>query len=239
MRGAGPPGDDDRDLPAALVRALERACDRFEAAWRPRPEDYLGEMPAAGRRALVRELLLLDVALRRERGERPTAAEYRGRFPGHGALIDAALRAAPSSTGAARARRRPPGPDPPRQAGLNLLFGVLALQNDFIGRDDLLGAFAAWVADKARPLAQLLVDRGALDAAHRALLEALVAEHLKQHGGDPAASLAAVSSLGPVRDDLERLDDAALRAGLAATASRPAWRTVLGANAGPGDSPGG
>jgi len=201
MSGARPSGEDDEDLPLTLVTVLERACDRFEAAWRagrqPRPEDYLGEMPAAGRPALVRELLL-DVALRRERGERPTAAEYRGRFPGHGDLIDAALRAAPGSTRDARAPRRPrpPGPDPARQAGLNLLFGVLALQNDFIACDDLVGAFAAWVADKARPLAQLLVDRGALDAAHRALLEALVAEHLKQHGGDPEASLAAVSSLG-------------------------------------------
>jgi serine/threonine-protein kinase len=106
--------------------------------------------------------------------------------------------------------------------GRNLLFGILALQNNFIGRNDLLAAFAAWVADKARPLAQFLVDRGALDEARRALLEALVAEHLRQHGGDPEASLAAVSSLGPVRDDLERLDDADLQASLAATTSRTA-----------------
>src|SRR5262249_31883877 len=91
-------------------------------------------------------------------------------------------------------RPRPPAPDPARQAGLSLLFGILALQNNFINRDDLLGAFAAWVADKARPLAQLLVDRQALDEARRVLLEALVSEHLKQHGGDPEASLAAVSS---------------------------------------------
>src|SRR5262249_13821356 len=108
------------------------------------------------------------------------------------------------------------------QAGLNLLFGVLALQNNFITRDDLLAAFAAWVADKARPLAGFLVDRGALDEARRALLEALVAEHLKQHGGDSAASLAAVSSLGSVREELERLGDAALQASLAATTSRAA-----------------
>jgi hypothetical protein len=54
---------------------------------------------------------------------------------------------------------RTPAPNraPTHQAGLNLLFGILALQNNFITRDDLLGAFAAWVADKARPLAQLLV----------------------------------------------------------------------------------
>ena len=54
------------------------------------------------------------------------------------------------------------------------------------------------------------------------LLEALVAEHLKQHGGDTEASLAAVSSLGSVREDLERLDDSDLQASLAATAARSA-----------------
>ena len=51
---------------------------------------------------------------------------------------------------------------PESDTGRNLLFGVLALQNNFIGRDDLLGAFATWVASKARLLAEILVDRGAL-----------------------------------------------------------------------------
>ena len=109
----------------------------------------------------------------------------------HAEVVRAAFGAA--APGRTIGRRRPP-----RDAGRDLLFGVLALQNNFIGRDDLLAAFAAWVADKARPLGRILVDRGALDDARRALLEALVAEHLKQHGGDTEASLAAVSSLGSV-----------------------------------------
>jgi serine/threonine-protein kinase len=45
---------------------------------------------------------------------------------------------------------------------------------------------------------------------------------VKQHGGDPEASLAAVSSLGSVRDDLGRLDDTDLQASLVAAASRSA-----------------
>ena len=49
-----------------------------------------------------------------------------------------------------------------------------------------------------------------------------MAEHLKQHGGDTEASLAAVSSLGSVREDLVRLDDIGLQASLAAAASRRA-----------------
>jgi serine/threonine-protein kinase len=207
---------------------IVRACNRYEDAWRsgrrPRVEDYLGEVTEPERPVLLRELLVLELELRRGRGERPTAEEYRARFPGHGDLIAAALRQDPQSTRDTRPRPRaqPTDPDPVRQAGHNLLFGVLALQNDFIGRDDLLAAFAAWVADKALPLAQLLVDRGALDEARRALLEALVGEHLKRHGGDPEASLAAVSSLGSVGEDLERLGDPDLQASLAATASRSA-----------------
>ena len=49
-----------------------------------------------------------------------------------------------------------------------------------------------------------------------------MAEHLKQHGGDTEASLAAVSSLGSVRDDLEQFDDTDLQHSLAGAASRPA-----------------
>jgi hypothetical protein len=34
----------------------------------------------------------------------------------------------------------------------NLLFGILALQMDFISRDALIAAMNAWVLDKAKPL---------------------------------------------------------------------------------------
>ena len=59
----------DEDLSPELIRHLERVCDRFEDAWRagqrPRFEDYLGDMPEPGRSALLRELLLLELAYRR------------------------------------------------------------------------------------------------------------------------------------------------------------------------------
>jgi hypothetical protein len=41
----------------------------------------------------------------------------------------------------------------------NLLFGILALQMDFIGRDDLIAAMSAWVVDKA-PGAMLSQPQG-------------------------------------------------------------------------------
>src|SRR5205823_11110463 len=57
----------------------------------------------------------------------------------------------------------------------------------------------------------------------RDLLEALVRKHLDLHGGDAQRSLAAVSSLGPARDDLRRITDPELQASLAhASAARPA-----------------
>src|SRR5258708_4681934 len=49
-----------------------------------------------------------------------------------------------------------------RAADRNLLFGILALQMDFVSRDQLIAAMNAWVLDKARPLGQLLVAQTAL-----------------------------------------------------------------------------
>jgi serine/threonine-protein kinase len=205
-----------------LTPRSDEAWDRFEEAWgrgeSPRIEDYLVGFEGAEWRALLAGLLASEVEHRRRRGQRPAPEDYLGRFPDQAAVIDAAFAGATSRPAGGRPRRAAPRID----AGRNLLFGILALQNNFIGRDDLLAAFAVWVADKARPLARILVERGAIDEARCRLLEALVAEHLKQHGGDTEASLAAVSSLGPVRADLGRLGDADLQASLAATTSRAA-----------------
>src|SRR5947199_4785738 len=98
-------------------------------------------------------------------------------------------------------------PMPPGNADRNLLLGVLAYQNAFITRDQLLAGMQAWLYDKARPLADILRDQGALDEPRRSLLTALVDQHVKQHDGDPRQSLRAVSSASSVRRDLERLPD--------------------------------
>jgi len=98
--------------------------------------------------------------------------------------------------------------------GRNLLFGLLALQNSFIDRDALVAAFGAWVADKSKSLGAILLDRGTLDGPRHALLEALVAEHLKLHGGDPERSLAALAVGGSTRESLQRVGDAGLEASL-------------------------
>jgi serine/threonine-protein kinase len=100
-------------------------------------------------------------------------------------------------------------------ADRNLLFGILALQMDFITRDALIVAMSAWAVAKDRPLGQILTDQGALQAEHRALLEPLVEANLQAHGGDPQHSLAALSSVSSLRQDLEGIADADVQASVA------------------------
>jgi serine/threonine protein kinase len=192
----------------SLGGQIEAVCDRFEAAWkagrRPSIECHLDGEPEARRAVLFRELLVLELAYRRRAGERPTPEEYRSRFPRHSAVIETILGAESPPQGA----RLRAGADH------NLLLGLLALQNTFIDREALVAAFTVWFTDKSRDLGQILLEDGALDAETHALLEALARKHLQMHGGGLEESLAALSSLGPVREDLERVADPELQASL-------------------------
>jgi serine/threonine protein kinase/WD40 repeat protein len=107
-----------------------------------------------------------------------------------------------------------PGLDRP-SADRNLLFGILALQMDFISRDALIASMNAWVLDKDKPLGQILVEQRALAPKRLALLEALVEEHLNEHGRDPERSLAAVGPAGIARAQLDKIADLDVRASLA------------------------
>jgi eukaryotic-like serine/threonine-protein kinase len=76
------PGSDG--TPSQLWR-VDAACDAFETAWRsgggPRIESYLGATTPHQRGGLVRELMALELELRRAAGDRPDRNEYRARFP--------------------------------------------------------------------------------------------------------------------------------------------------------------
>src|SRR5205823_928983 len=78
------------------------------------------------------------------------------------------------------------------RADRNLLYGILALQMDFINRDALIRAMHAWVLEKTKPLGELLRAHGALTEDVHAVLETLVHKHLERHGQDVRESLAAV-----------------------------------------------
>jgi len=89
----------------------------------------------------------------------------------------------------------------------DLLFGLLAMQNGLINQVQLVAAFQAWTLDKSRPLAQHLVSRGDLEIQQQALLDALVALHLKKHGGNAERSLASIPVGRSTRETLARLGD--------------------------------
>ena len=60
-----------------------------------------------------------------------------------------------------------------------------------------------------------MLERGALSPSRDLLLAGLVDEHIKLHGNDPGKSLAAVSSIGSVREQLTMIADPELHASLA------------------------
>jgi eukaryotic-like serine/threonine-protein kinase len=100
-------------------------------------------------------------------------------------------------------------------ADRNLLCGMLALQLNFINRQQLVAAFDHWLVDKSQTLGQVLVGQGALAGDEQALLDALVVKHLARHGNNPEKSLADLTPDDSAREDLKRLGDAELDATLA------------------------
>jgi tetratricopeptide (TPR) repeat protein len=241
-------------VPLSVELRVDAACRTFEAAWqaagdggtRPRIEDYLATADEGERWPLLCELLPVELHYRR--GEQPSAEEYQRRFPQYAAELRARVQKAtgpgvspgvtPGRAGQGEGRS---GSATPASADRNLLAGVLALQMDFVSRDALIRAMQAWVFDKARPLVQILTEQGALSAERRELLEALVREHLRQHGEDPQQSLAALSSLGPARAELAAVADPDVQASLARVAvarSQPTLEATVNESAGRSTGPG-
>ncbi len=98
----------------------------------------------------------------------------------------------------------------------NLLFGVVALQMDFVSRDALVTAMNAWAVDKQRSLGEILRDQGVLTQNRLELLEQLVREHLKQHDNDACKSLAAAGGNGLRAVEMTRFTDPEIEQRLAA-----------------------
>jgi len=200
---------------------LDGLCDEFEAAWQqgaaPQIEAFLSRAPPELRQRLLLELLYLDVAYRRARGEQPKPADYAGRFPKLHELIAQAL-AVPSDSD--------PWPVKRRWLQSNLLFGLLAHQNGLLTREQLLKAIQQWKQDKRQSLANVLQAQHALGAELLAALQVLVTAYQRRHQDDPQQGLASLSSLGSLRKELEQLADAEIDATLAFMAKRSAAEPV-------------
>jgi serine/threonine-protein kinase len=108
-----------------------------------------------------------------------------------------------------------PSSDP--SADRNLIFGLLALQMDFVSREQLLDAMHAWMLDKQTALGEILCRRGVLGEDERQVLDLALEKHIKRHAGDPQASLVAVRVDPAVRASLVALDDADILASLASS----------------------
>jgi serine/threonine protein kinase/tetratricopeptide (TPR) repeat protein len=212
-----PPSDPLSQLAPTVVLEINRACDRFEAAWqqghRQKIEDLLVGVEGEARTALARELIVLELACRRGQGEQPRPEEYERRFPADATWVEAAFRGEGAET--TRPPRRSWKPcHSATNTGENLLFGILALQNNFIDRAALLAAFNTWVTDKSRPLGSILLEQGALDSECHELLNALVRRHIRNHDNDTEQSLAALSSVDGAVDALRAIADPDVEASL-------------------------
>ena len=97
------------------------------------------------------------------------------------------------------------------QSDRNVLFGVLALQMEFITQSGLIAALQAWTLQKSRPLGELLVELGHMSAEDRAALEPMVDRHVARHGGSAEQSLAALSSVSDLAAELRELNDGDLQ----------------------------
>ena len=77
----------------------------------------------------------------------------------------------------------------------NLLFGILAVQLEFINSDQLVEAANSWMLDKGKSLGDILVERDALPADDRRFLEQIVDKHIAKTGS-PKESLERLQDFG-------------------------------------------
>lgn len=171
------------DQGTSLAREIDQLCDAFEAAWKrgipPSIERALAQSPLPIRPRLLRELLHLDLEYRSMRREVPPQQAYVARFPGHEDVVNEVYCEFTSADG------KPNRSSQSKSCGTvdeNVLLGILALQMDFVTREQFIVAMLAWVKNKSRSLGQIFREQGVLLKDTTDLLSALVAKHLKMQG---------------------------------------------------------
>src|SRR5262245_62824441 len=97
----------------------------------------------------------------------------------------------------------------------NLLYGMLALHNGFVSREQLLDALNAWMLRKETPLGEIFRERGVVAEDDLRLLDGLVDRQIQRHGG-AQKSLASLRVDPEARRDLQRLADDDVQASVAA-----------------------
>lgn len=94
----------------------------------------------------------------------------------------------------------------------NLLFCVIALQMDFIQREEFVSATSVWLLDKSLSIEEILIQQGAISQNECDLLRPLVERHIANHDNDAQKSLAALSGISSFVDELKSIKDEKLDA---------------------------
>ncbi len=214
----------DLSIVSGLDELRHRQCVAWERGDRLLVEPLIAGLETQLTDSELLELIFAEVTLRAGRGEVCAADAYVQRFPQFAESLKRLFTkpdalespdSQPSKVNKPPQVDRPQIKKMPRGSDRNLLFGILALQMDFISRDALIEALRDWTTQKERPLGQILVERGDLLASRRELMESLVEEHVRRHDNDPAVSLASISSVYEVSVDWHRVHDVDIAESLA------------------------
>jgi serine/threonine protein kinase len=92
----------------------------------------------------------------------------------------------------------------------NLLFAVIALQDDLIDQSQFADVCAGWAMQLARPLPDLLIERNWITEADRKDIERKIERKLKKNKGDVRATLGAAADI-EAREVLEAIDNQRVR----------------------------
>jgi serine/threonine protein kinase len=146
----------------SIEKRVDRACDRFEAAWatgpRPSIQDFLSDAPETDRSALFRALLKLEIDLRRRHGESPSPNEYEVSFADYREAVQAIFAGAPTDggstpDGAGHPERPPAIPARIGRYKIRSKLGGGTFGDVYLGDDDLMDRQVAIKVPSARLLA--------------------------------------------------------------------------------------
>ena len=77
----------------------------------------------------------------------------------------------------------------PDGSDTNLLFGILAVKMNFIGKEDLFEAMGIWFLDRRKTLGEILVERDVLTPKNCELLDTMVRESQARAASGAAAGI--------------------------------------------------